>query len=124
CRNPSTQRFQFLRRAIELGLRSAAYRDIGAERGKSLGDAEIDAAAAAGDEHRLALVEPGGKETQCVHTRPLSGVAIYLAGTRSAKNAGPREDDASSVAFRGDAARQASHHHGGKRRDRYLSRIG
>jgi hypothetical protein len=51
------ERAQFLRRDVELGLSSAANGDIGSQRREVLRDAEIDAAAAAGDEHRLATVQ-------------------------------------------------------------------
>jgi hypothetical protein len=50
-----TERAQFLGRRVELGLRAAADRDLGAERGEVFGHAEVDAAAASGHKHRLVL---------------------------------------------------------------------
>jgi len=49
------ERAQFLGGRVELGLRAAADRHIGTEGSEVLRHAEVDAAAAAGDEHRLAF---------------------------------------------------------------------
>ena len=61
--DPRAERAQFFGRGVELALRAAADRDVGAERGEVPRDAEVDAAAAAGDEDRLALEKVRGKGT-------------------------------------------------------------
>ena len=60
-------RLQLLGGDVEAFARAAADGDVGPDRGEALGDAEVDAAAAARDEHGLARIQVLGEVLGDVH---------------------------------------------------------
>ncbi len=70
---------QFGRRRVQLVLRPTDDAEVGADRREVAGDAEIDAAAAAGDEHGLALEQIFGEIGGDVHGAFLGWRVINLS---------------------------------------------